>query len=98
MISAFVSWWKTMTSSMRLMSSGRKTRFSSPMMRPFMSSYDMPFSSLTEKPSGVLREIVAAPMLLVMMMIALRKSTERPWASVRRPSSRICSRMLKTSG
>ena len=33
-----------------------------------------------------------------MMMIVLRKSTRRPLASVRWPSSRIWSRMLKTSG
>ena len=39
-----------------------------------------------------------APMFEVMITIALRKSTVRPWASVSRPSSRIWSRMLKTSG
>ena len=33
-----------------------------------------------------------------MMMMVLRKSTRRPLASVRCPSSRIWSRMLKTSG
>src|SRR3954454_964072 len=37
-------------------------------------------------------------MFEVMITIALRKSTVRPCASVRRPSSRICRRMLKTSG
>ena len=43
-------------------------------------------------------EIWPAPMFEVMMMIVLRKSTVRPFASARRPSSKICSRMLKTSG
>ena len=32
------------------------------------------------------------------MITVLRKLTVRPWASVRRPSSRICSSVLKTSG
>ena len=39
-----------------------------------------------------------APRLEVMMMMQLRKSTRRPLASERWPSSRICSSMLKTSG
>src|ERR1700731_2499665 len=55
-------------------------------------------SSETANPSGVLRAISAAPMFEVMITIAWRKSTVRPCASVRRPSSRICSRMLTTSG
>ncbi len=58
----------------------------------------MPVSSETVKPIEVFFEISAAPMFEVMITIALRKSTVRPWASVRRPSSRICRRMLKTSG
>ena len=33
-----------------------------------------------------------------MISTVLRKSTERPWLSVRRPSSRICSSVLNTSG
>ena len=55
-------------------------------------------SSPTEKPSDWFLEIVAAPMFDVMITIVLRKSTLRPWASVSFPSSRICRRMLKTSG
>ena len=99
LISSLVSLWKTITSSMRLRNSGRKTFLSSPMMRPFMSSYEMPVSSSdTAKPSGVLRAISPAPMFEVMITIACRKSTVRPCESVRRPSSRICRRMLKTSG
>ncbi len=39
-----------------------------------------------------------APTLLVMMITVFLKSTVRPWASVRRPSSRICSSTLKISG
>ena len=45
-----------------------------------------------------LRAMSLAPMFEVMITIVLRKSTVRPWASVSRPSSRIWSRMLKTSG
>ena len=33
-----------------------------------------------------------------MISTVLRKSTVRPWLSVRRPSSRICSSVLNTSG
>ena len=33
-----------------------------------------------------------------MMITVFLKSTTRPWASVRRPSSRICSSELKMSG
>src|SRR5919109_301540 len=59
----------------------------------------MPWSaSPTVRPSGVLRAISPAPMFEVMITIACRKSTVRPCESVSRPSSRICSRMLKTSG
>jgi hypothetical protein len=36
-------------------------------------------------------------MFEVMMMIVFLKSTVRPWLSVRRPSSRICRSVLKTS-
>ena len=38
------------------------------------------------------------PRLLVRMRMVLRKSTVRPWPSVRRPSSRTCNRMLNRSG
>ena len=37
------------------------------------------------------------PMLLVMITIVFLKFTVRPCESVRRPSSRICSRTLNTS-
>src|SRR5919198_599682 len=83
MISSFVSLWKTITSSIRFRSSGLKTFFSSPMIRSFMSSYERPVSSPTEKPSVWFFEIVEAPMFEVMITIVLRKSTLRPGASVR---------------
>ena len=38
------------------------------------------------------------PRFEVRMMIVFLKSTVRPCESVMRPSSRICSRMLNTSG
>ena len=98
MISDFSSLWKTMISSIRFSSSGRNTFFSSPMTRLFISSYDRPFSSPTEKPKPWFFEICAAPMFEVMITIVFRKSTRRPWASVSFPSSRIWSRMLNTSG
>ena len=99
MISSFVSFWKTMISSIRFRSSGRKTFFTSPMIRFFMSSYETPVSdSSTLNPSCVFLAIDDAPMFDVMMTIVFRKSTCRPWASVRRPSSSIWRRMLKTSG
>ena len=98
-ISSRVSLWKTMTSSMRLSSSGRKTFLSSPMMRFFISSYERPPSgSPGTKPSDWFLVIWAAPMFDVMITIVLRKSTLRPCASVSLPSSSTCNRMLKTSG
>ena len=87
-----------MTSSMRFRSSGRNTFFSSDMTRSFISSYVRPSSSPTEKPSVWFFEIWAAPRFEVMITIVLRKSTFRPCESVSFPSSRICKRMLKTSG
>ena len=98
LISSLSSLWKTMISSMRLSSSGRNTFFSSPITRDFISSYERPLSSPTEKPKDWFFEIEPAPMFDVMITIVLRKSTRRPWASVSFPSSRIWSRMLNTSG
>ena len=97
-ISSRESLWKTITSSMRLRNSGRKTFFSSPMIRSFMSFSEAPVSSSeTAKPKETLRAMSLAPMFEVMITIVLRKSTvpslRRPWLS-----SRIWSRMLKTSG
>src|SRR5579859_7269119 len=58
LISSLASLWNTMTSSIRLRNSGRKTFLSSPMIRFFMSSYVIPVSSSdTAKPSGVLRDL-----------------------------------------
>jgi hypothetical protein len=49
------------------------------------------------KPSDAWFLMIDDPMLLVRMMIVFLKSTWRPKLSVSRPSSRICSSMLKTS-
>ena len=38
------------------------------------------------------------PALEVMTITVFSKLTLRPWASVTRPSSKICSRMFSTSG
>ena len=43
-------------------------------------------------------DLVLLPALEVMTMTVFSKFTVRPWASVIRPSSRIWSRMLSTSG
>src|SRR4051812_4429799 len=58
----------------------------------------MPVSSPTVKPIDAFLAMSDAPTFEVMITIEWRKSTVRPWASVSRPSSRIWSRMLKTSG
>ena len=42
--------------------------------------------------------IAVAPKLEVMIKIVLRKSTFRPLASVKWPSSKTCNKILKTSG
>ncbi len=102
-ISGFVSGWKTTVASIRFRNSGRKNRFISSLTRSFMCSYaawvsgssPVPFA---RKPSAPSLFSIFCARLLVMMMIVLRKSTVRPFASDSRPSSKICSRMLKTSG
>ena len=95
-ISVVVSSWKTMTSSMRLRNSGRKWRLSSSCTFSFIFSYVTCSSALTN-PTLALRRS-AVPRFDVMMITVFLKSTVRPCASVRRPSSRIWSRVLKTSG
>ena len=73
-ISSRESLWKTITSSMRLRNSGRKTFFSSPMIRSFMSLYEAPVSSSeTAKPKETLRAMSLAPMFEVMITIVLRE-------------------------
>ena len=54
-------------------------------------------SAVLANPIEALRRS-AVPRLDVMINTVFLKSTVRPCASVRRPSSRICSRVLKTSG
>ena len=88
----------TMISSIRFKNSGLNSFFTSPMTRDLISLSESPALPSGLKPSVVGAEISRAPTLDVMMMTVLRKSTVRPWASVRRPSSKICSKMLNTSG
>ena len=97
-ISSSVRLLNTMISSIRFKNSGLKAFFSSCMTRLLISLSESPFCPEFEKPSVVVVVMSRAPTFDVMMMTVLRKSTVRPWASVRRPSSRICSRMLNTSG
>ena len=49
-------------------------------------------------PSDMFSFRLDTPRLLVMMTMVLEKLTALPLASLRRPSSRICNSMLKTSG
>src|SRR6266540_370400 len=80
-----------MISSMRLRNSGRKC---------WRSIGRSASCSATQSgvPPAVAVRIRSAPMLDVMMTTVFLKSTVRPWASVSRPASSSCSRMLKTSG
>ena len=99
---AVLSEWNTITASSRFRNSGRKDFFSSCSTLSFMTAYSRAavFSSSerTVKPSVTSRLMMSAPTLEVMMMMVLRKSTLRPLASDRLPSSMICSSMLKASG
>ena len=70
---------------MRFRNSGRNVPRSTSSTRRRMRS-----GSLSAK-------ITSEPTFDVMIRIALRKSTVRPWPSVRRPSSSTCSSTLKTS-
>ena len=78
------------TSSTRFRNSGRKCWRNSCMTAARAASLMSPAS---EMPSSKWWE----PMFDVMMITVFLKSTVRPWASVTRPSSRICSSTLKTS-
>ena len=64
----------------------------------FIFSYEPPTSLACEKPRQTALAMSLVPRFVVMMMTVFLKSTTRPWASVRRPSSRICSSELKMSG
>ncbi len=77
-----------MTASSRLMNSGRKTRLSEfeQLLAHLVVGQSVSSSSSSlfrVKPSEVWRLIMSAPMLEVMTMMALRKSTLRPLASER---------------
>ena len=85
-MSAFESRWKITVSSIRLRNSGLKVAAST-------SSICSRISSSTCSPT-----IRSEPTLEVMIRTVLVKLTVRPWPSVSRPSSMICSSVLKTSG
>ena len=86
-----VSGRKKMISSRRLRNSGRKARLSSAVTAAFASSEIVPSGPMPSSRYEL-------PRFEVRMMIVFLKSTVRPCESVMRPSSRICSRMLNTSG
>ena len=97
-ISSWLSWWNTIVSSTRLRNSGRKCPFSSSATLAFIRSYE-PFDwPAVPNPTETPLEMSLVPRFVVMMMTVFLKSTTRPWASVRRPSSRIWSSELKMSG
>jgi len=93
---------KITVASKRLMNSGLKARLRASFNFLRMSSYEtrssVASSRLSAKPRDDCFLITSAPMLEVITMIALRKSTLRPFASERWPSSIICSNILCTSG
>src|ERR1035441_551956 len=97
-ISSWLSWWNTMMSSTRFRNSGRKCCLSSSCTLLFIRSYEPRDWPAVPKPTETPLEMSLVPRLVVMMMTVFLKSTTRPWASVRRPSSRICSSELKMSG
>ena len=89
-ISVWLRAWKIMVSSIRLRNSGRKLDRKVSRTLDRISSYLLS-SSTTSK-------MYCDPRLLVIIMTVFLKSTVRPWESVTRPSSRICSITLNTSG
>ena len=90
-ISASVSGLNSTMSSSRFRNSGRKY--------PRISAITRSRASGLISPSAVASATrYSEPMLEVMMMTVLRKSTVRPCASVSLPSSRTCSSVLNTSG
>ena len=96
-ISCFCSCGNTITSSTRLRNSGRKCWRSSSLTLPFIRSYPVVVSVADWKPVMTPLEMSRVPRFVVMMITVFLKSTTRPCESVRRPSSRICSRELKRS-
>mmetsp|Transcript_11213 Transcript_11213/g.31354 ORF Transcript_11213/g.31354 Transcript_11213/m.31354 type:complete len:282 (+) Transcript_11213:304-1149(+) len=83
----FCSPWKMMNSSILLMNSGLK----------WTRTWSVTRSLTVAGSVSMASRIEALPMFEVRMMTAFLKLTTRPCESVTRPSSRICSRMLKTS-
>ena len=103
-ISSTVRLRNTTVASIRLRNSGRKFCLSSAWTFSFIRSYEagarvsVGVALDPEAEAELVWSCFAAPRFEVMMMIVLRKSTRRPLASVRCPSSRIWRRMLNTSG
>jgi hypothetical protein len=64
----------------------------------FIRSYEPLDSAAVPNPTETPLEMSLVPRLVVMMITVFLKSTTLPCASVRRPSSRICSSELKMSG
>ena len=85
-MSFFERRWKITVSSIRLRNSGLKVAAST-------SSICSRIFSSTASPT-----IRSLPTFEVMISTVLVKETVRPWPSVSRPSSMICSSVLKTSG
>ena len=88
---SLVSGLKRMISSSRFKNSGRKDWRSSAMTASRADWAMVPSAWMPPSSSWL-------PRLEVRMMMVFLKSTVRPWESVMRPSSRICSKMLNTSG
>ena len=86
-----------MMSSMRFRNSGRNVLRSASSRRVRVASL-AEFLVCTEKPMGPTSRMLVEPTLEVITITVFLKLTVRPWPSVRRPSSRICSIELKTSG
>ena len=97
-ISSRLSWRNTIVSSTRFRNSGLKCCFSSCSTVVFIRSYEPRDSPAVPKPTKTPLVMSRVPRLVVMMITVFLKSTTRPCASVRRPSSRICSSELKMSG
>ena len=87
-----------MTSSIRFRNSGRKERLSSSVTFSFIFVYVTASSRAAMNPIPTPLAMSRVPRFEVMMMIVFLKSTWWPCASVRWPSSRICSSVLNTSG
>ena len=97
-ISSWLSWWNTMVSSMRFKNSGRKCCLSSCCTFAFICSYAFVESLAEANPRLTPLDTSRLPRLVVMMMTVFLKSTERPCASVSRPSSKHLQQRVEDVG